>query len=91
MHPDEMKAGVRTPFGGVAEVLATSPVMFTGWELDYAAWLVRLEDGAVRLLTTNHGRVCGMPADELAERIRETEHCASQLRALQARAGELCA
>lgn len=91
MGQDDMKPGVKTPFGAVAEVLATAPVLHAGWELDYAAWLVRLEDGSVRLLTTDHGGVCELDAEYLAERICAAEESAASLRQLQARAAELCA
>ena len=50
-------------------VVHTFTILFEGWEADNYGWVT--EDG--KIWTTNHGRLCEMSAQELREKIEETE------------------
>ncbi len=79
-----MKAGDKTKFGVVKNVLFTATVLHNGWEMDNEAWLVEMEDGRKMLFDTSHGGICELAMAALLEKIEETENSAESLRQLAA-------
>ena len=69
----------------IAEIFHSSTILHNGWEMDNEAWLVRLTDGTVTVLTTSHGGVYEMKLTELQEKIAETEDSLKSLYVLNSR------
>jgi hypothetical protein len=54
-------------------------VLHQGWEMDNLAWVIKGEDGELKLMTTSHGSVCSMSIEDLNETIKETKDSLDQL------------
>ncbi|MCO6416067.1 hypothetical protein JYK14_07770 [Siccirubricoccus sp. KC 17139] len=74
---DAQQAKAARALVGRFEVVLAFPVLYAGWECDPTAWIGRDADGRLHGLTTGHGAVCSMSADELLERLEEYRRVAA--------------
>ena len=79
---ETMKPGDHTRFGVIRDVLHTATVLHAGWEMDNEAWLVEMQDGSVRLLTTSHGGLYDMSIEGLQAAIEDTAESLQSLKGL---------
>lgn len=68
--------------GEVTEILQTAIVMHRNWEADNHAWAVRMDDGSIKVLSTNSGGLCELSAVDISDKISETQSSVNQLEIL---------
>lgn len=42
------------------KIIFNCTVLHEGWEMDNQAWVIELSSGEKQIMTTNHGRECGL-------------------------------
>lgn len=73
-----MSENIEQLFG---KVIAEFPVLYAGWELDGKGYVVRADDGTVKLVMTSHGTPHEADPDDVEEKIREYEAAITSSRA----------
>ena len=56
---------------GFGEILLEFPVLYAGWELDDKGYVVRADDGTVKLVMSSHGSPYEADPSELEEKIEQ--------------------
>ena len=80
MNIPDLEQVVNRSYGQVKVVLHTATLLHNGWELDNSGWIVEMEDGSKKALTTDHGGVCPWTREEAEEKLAETEASAASIR-----------
>ena len=62
---------IRQKIPGVRAILHAFPVMHRDWEMDSEAWVVEMEDGSRRIVSTNHCALCLADVDEFTAKLAE--------------------
>lgn len=66
--------------GDIKSVLLNIPILHDGWEMDNEAWIVEMEDGSIKAITTSHGNPYHMDLEEAEEKLNETVNSAEFLK-----------
>lgn len=67
----------------IKEVVYKSQVMYIGWEMDNEIWLVKLDTGTHRLITTSHGGLCVLSRESLNVTIKTHQDVLNSLKSLE--------
>jgi hypothetical protein len=80
MNVDELiQEAERRWLGNVVEILHEATILHEGWEMDNRGWIVKLEGGEVRALTTSHGGPYLWTKEELEGQIEVTRRSLDSL------------
>ena len=71
MKADATLRAMQQKIPGVRAILHTFPVMHRDWEMDSEAWVVEMEDGSRRIVSTNHCNLCLADVAEFVEKLAE--------------------
>jgi hypothetical protein len=63
----------------IVKVLHEATIMHVGWEADNKGWIVQCEDGKVKALTTNHGRLCMWSGKDMHATLKQTQQSVAEI------------
>lgn len=81
VNENQIKQAESCGYGKIRKVLHKAIILHSGWEMDNEGWIVELEDGTIKGLTTSHGcSICEWSIDDINSHILMTEESLTSLR-----------
>lgn len=81
MHEMQKREAEGLGLGAITEVLSEIPIMYSGWECDQKAWLVRFEHSKKPVcLTTSNGTLVRWSQQDMQDKLAETSTSARAIR-----------
>lgn len=80
MTRDELfKEAFKAGLGKLDKILLDVPVMYRGWEMDNQGWIVLMNNGSLKALTTDHGELCEWTMEQISKALADTIESAQAL------------
>ncbi len=80
MNENQIKQAESCGYGKIRKVLHKAIILHSGWEMDNEGWIVELEDGTIKGLTTSHGCICEWSIYDVVSVCEFTEESLTSLR-----------